>query len=339
MNICSKCVLPESFPGIRFNQEGVCQYCSSAKPLREMHDLQEKYRNKFCKLIGEFKSQGPYDIVMAYSGGKDSSYTLKILKNDFGLRVLAITFDNGFVSEQALKNIKKVTGTLNVDHLMISPGFALLSNVFNKSITSKLYPLKALERASSICNTCMNLVKSYVLKTAIENGISFIAYGWSPGQAPIQSSVMALNQSMIQQMQKMITNTLQEIMGDDLSPFILSDRHYALIKMKLSDSTNGLFYNIHPLAFLKYDETHIVESIKRIGWEEPMDTDANSTNCLLNSFANVVHQEVHGFHPYAFEIAGLVRNGHMSREDGLKKLSIPADKNTIAYVKQKLRID
>lgn len=303
-----------------------------------MDDLKEKYREKFCKLLGEFKSQGPYDIVMAYSGGKDSSYTLKILKDDFGARVLAITFDNGFVSEQALKNIKKVTGTLNIDHLMVSPGFALLANVFKQSITTKLYPLKALERASSICNTCMNLVKSYVLKTAVENGISLIAYGWSPGQAPIQSSVMALNQSMIRQMQKIIKNTLTEIMGEDLTPFILSDRHYALIEMKLADSAKGLFYNIHPLAFLEYDETHIIETIKRFGWEEPKDTDANSTNCLLNSFANIVHQEEYGFHPYAFEIAGLVRNGHMNREDGLKKLSLPADKNTISYVKQKLRI-
>lgn len=339
MSICSKCILPESFPGIRYNEEGICQYCLSSKPPGEMNDLKGKYRKKFCKLLDEYKSQAPYDIVMAYSGGKDSSYTLKILKDDFGLRVLAITFDNGFVSDQALKNIKTVTGSQNIDHLMISPGFSLLSNVFNQSITKKLYPLKALERASSICNTCMNLVKSYVMKTAIENGISFIAYGWSPGQAPIQSSVMALNLSMIQQMQKMVINTLKDIMGDDLSPFILSDRHYALIEMKLADSVKGLFYNIHPLAFLEYDEAHIIETIKRIGWEEPKDTDANSTNCLLNSFANIVHQEEYGFHPYAFEISGLVRNGHMSREDGLKKLSIPADPKTISYVKQKLRID
>lgn len=339
MSICRKCVLPESFPGIRFNEEGICQYCSSAKRLHEMNDLKDKYRKKFCRLLDEYESQAPYDIVMAYSGGKDSSYTLKILKDDFGLRVLAITFDNGFVSEQALKNIKTVTGALNIDHLMISPGFALLSNVFKQSITTKLYPLKALERASSICNTCMNLVKSYVLKTAIENGISFIAYGWSPGQAPIQSSVMALNHSMIQQMQKMVTNTLKSIMGDDLAPFILSDRHYALIEMKSADSGKGLFYNIHPLSFLEYDETHIIETIKGFGWEDPKDTDANSTNCLLNSFANIIHQEEYGFHPYAFEIAGLVRNGHMSREEGLKKLSTPSDNKTISYVKQKLGID
>lgn len=303
-----------------------------------MRDAKEKYRRKFSKLLSDHQSQGPYDIVMAYSGGKDSSYTLKILKDDFGLRVLAITFDNGFVSEQALKNIKEVTGALDIDHQIISPDFAILSNVFRQSVTKKLYPLKALERASSICNTCMNLVKSYVLKTAIEMGVSFIAYGWSPGQAPLQSSVMALNPSMIEQTQRIMINTLQKIMGGDLAPFILNDRHYALIAMKPGNAVKGLFYNIHPLAFLKYDEAHIIDTIKHLGWEDPKDTDANSTNCLLNSFANIVHQEEYGFHPYAFEIAGLVRNGHMSRDEGLKKLSTPVDQKTISYVKEKLRI-
>ena len=35
---------------------------------------------------------------MCYSGGKDSTYTSIILKNEYKLNILAITFDNGFVS-------------------------------------------------------------------------------------------------------------------------------------------------------------------------------------------------------------------------------------------------
>ena len=33
--------------------------------------------------------------------------------------------------------------------------------------------------------------------------------------------------------------------------------------------------------------------------------DANTTNCLLNSFANTNHMERYGFHPYVFELAKL----------------------------------
>ena len=58
----------------------------------------------------------------------------------------------------------------------------------------------------SICNSCMNLVKSFLLKTAIEMRVLIVAYGWSPGQAPVQSSVFKTNASMIRQMQKATTN-------------------------------------------------------------------------------------------------------------------------------------
>jgi tRNA(Ile)-lysidine synthase TilS/MesJ len=275
---------------------------------------------------------------MAYSGGKDSSYTLKILKEDFNLNVLAITFNNGFVSDQARKNIASVTESLNIDHLMVSPGFRFLSHAFNQSITKKLYPLKSLVRASSICNTCISLVKSILLKTAIEMNVPFITYGWSPGQAPIQSSVLGLNKSMIKQMQTGVIKTLWEVMGNDLNPYILDEWHYKLIDIRHTNVDKDLLYNIHPLAFYEYDEETILKAIKAYGWEEPRDTDANSTNCLLNSFANLIHQDEFGFHPYAFEIAGLVRNGYITREQGLEKLSAPVSDHVISYVKQKLRI-
>jgi hypothetical protein len=56
----------------------------------------------------------------------------------------------------------------------------------------------------------------------------------------------------------------------------------------------------------------------------------------LNAFANAVHLKQHGFHPYAFEIAGLVREGYMTREDGLKKLSQPPDNRICDMVGSKL---
>jgi len=96
---------------------------------------------------------------------------------------------------------------------------------------------------------------------------------------------------------------------------------------------------IHPLAFSDYKEADILKSIAEIGWMPPDDTDANSTNCLLNSFGNEVHLRQYGFHPYAFEIAGLVRDGYMSREDGILKLNTPPNPNVLDMVKQKLGVD
>lgn len=350
MKICIECVLPETFPGIRFNDDGICNHCIQSDQKREALPQQKaRYYQKFLDLLERLKRESrnmhpgtefagrSYDVLLAYSGGKDSSYTLRLLRRDFNLRALAITFNHGFVSEQALRNIRRITSALEVDHLMVSPNRRILCQAFRQSIDSDLYPIKALERASSICNTCMHLTKGTLLKYAVFFSIPLIAYGWSPGQAPIQSSVMKWNLSLVRQTQSVVKNTLGDILGPNLSPFILGDEE--LGRLENIEKSNGMFlYNIHPLTFLEYNEGMILEKVKELGWEDPKDTDSNSTNCLLNGFANVVHMEKYGFHPYVFEIAGLVREGCMTREEGLRKLSVPPDAAVVGYVKEKLGI-
>jgi len=127
----------------------------------------------------------------------------------------------------------------------------------------------------------------------------------------------------------------EEEIRDNLSAFFLEERYFA----RTSSQSYVFPYIVHPLAFMDYNEEQILSSIKELGWVNPTDTDANSTNCLLNGFANEVHINKFKFHPYAFEIAGLVRQGYMTREEGLRKLSIPPDPEIIEYVKKKLGVD
>jgi tRNA(Ile)-lysidine synthase TilS/MesJ len=334
MQICTTCVLPETFPGITFDAEGRCCYCTRSPGAERQNKARGRYREKFRGILNEHAGKNSYDALVAYSGGKDSTYTLKLLKEDYALKILAITFDHGFVSPAATKNIRQVTEVLDIDHLTIRPGTKTIRHLFVKSLSPGIYPIKSLERASSICNSCMNIVKSFLLKTAIEMRVPLIAYGWSPGQAPVQSSVFKLNASMLRQMQTAMRKPLNKIVGDRLSSFFLEESHYK----EQSGRSNGFPYLIHPLAFLQYSEEHILTKIKGMGWVDPKDTDSNSTNCLLNGYANQIHINQYGFHPYACEIAGLVREGYLKREEGLKRLAIPPDPKIIRHVKEKLGV-
>lgn len=343
MKFCSNCVLPDTFPGIRFNEKGICNYCQRfMENQKRLEADKKKYKGKFRDLLNQVTSKSPgqlshpYDVIMAYSGGKDSTYTLKVLKDEFQLNILAITFNHGFVSPQALSNIHTITTVLHIDHMMFTPNQKMLSNAFRESIRFNPYPMKAMERASAVCTTCMNLVKSYLLKMAIEMGIPLIAYGWSPGQAPVQSSVLKLNPSLLRQMQGIVFRTLNKIMGEELGVFTLNERHYYLLERESGYRGRAFLYNINPLAFFDYSEERAIEEAKKLGWRLPKDTDASSTNCLLNTLANRVHIDQFGFHPSAFEIAGLVRRGYMARDTGLARLLEPQDENMINYVKEKL---
>jgi len=331
MNRCIKCILPETFPGIRFNEEGVCNFCLEFKGIKHLEDKKTEYKKKFETLVEEYKGKNSYDALMCYSGGKDSTYTSIILKNEYKLNILAITFDNGFVSDQAFRNIKNVVENVGIDHIIIKPRFDILRKIFCECTDHNIYSLKTIERASTICTSCMGLVKFSALRMTIEKNIPFIAFGWSPGQAPITSSIMKNNPQMLKMMQEAIFGPLYNVVGDAIKPYFLEEKHF-----------NGSYrfpYNIHPLAFLGYNEEKVYETIYKYGWKAPQDTDANSTNCLLNSYANVVHKKQFHFHPYSLELANLVREGYLSRELALEKINEIEDPKTVAFVKEKLGLE
>jgi tRNA(Ile)-lysidine synthase TilS/MesJ len=121
MKRCSRCLLPETYPNIRYNGEDVCNYCltytlieyKGEPKLEELLDT-SRNRNKGEK----------YDCVVAVSGGRDSTFMVYELVEAYDMRVLAYNYDNGFVSEQAKLNLKKMTDALGVDlviNLRLSP--------------------------------------------------------------------------------------------------------------------------------------------------------------------------------------------------------------------------
>ena len=126
LKLCTRCVLPETFPGIKFDDEGVCNYCHSALLEEKLAAQREVARGKFEQLLQELRGRGTYDVLVGWSGGKDSTYILARLIKEFNLRILAFTFDNGFVSKQAFRNMEKLSDSLGVDHIIYKARFDMM---------------------------------------------------------------------------------------------------------------------------------------------------------------------------------------------------------------------
>jgi hypothetical protein len=198
-----------------------------------------------------------------------------------------------------------------------------------------MYPPRALERASGICNTCMALAKGIGLRMALEKGIPMLAYGWSPGQIPLASAVLRTNPRMLRAMVDAAMVTLKQMTDLEITTYFPEEHH---LENAHHPDTPEFPVNVSPLAFLDYDEEAAVRRIQTLGWQRPQDTDPNSTNCLLNSFANSIHVKQMGYHPYVMELAGLVREGCMSREEALDRLEVAAAPEIVAAVEAKLGI-
>lgn len=330
LKICTYCILPATFPGISFNEKGVCVHCQKYRGEKATSAIKAQYENKFLDLLREPRRQTSYDILLAYSGGKDSTYTLDLFVNRYKLRVLALTFDNTFISPQSFTNMTTVCDRLGVDHLIIRPNRQLLHTIFRTAAKEELYSAKTLERASTICTSCITLVKSIILRTALEKEIPFVGFGWSPGQAPVQSSVMRANAPLMKLTQRATYEPLHRIAGDAINPYFVSDDQFS--------QYDKFPWYIHPLAFLDYNEGKIIQRSNEIGWKKPDDTDPNSTNCLLNAYANQVHQKKYGFHPYVWEIANIVRAGAMERQEGIEKIYSPESQDMIDFARRALQV-
>jgi hypothetical protein len=327
---CTRCVLPETFPGIQFDEHGICQYCRRMPDADKREAQKAKLRGRFEKLVEQVRPRTGYHALASWSGGKDSTYILLLLKREYDLRVLAFTFDNGFVSPAAFENMRVVSESLGIDHIIVKPSFTTLRQVFTRSAEPDMYPPRALERASAICNSCMNFAKGMALRMALEQGIPMLVYGWSPGQVPLASTVFRTNQRMLRTMVQTAKTALGKATDSDVSGYFPEDRHF--------EQTTEYPYNISPLAFVDYTEQIAVDEIRTLGWTRPQDTDPNSTNCLLNCYANQSHREQMAYHPYVMELAGLVREGYMSREEALEKLQTPENTEAVATVMARLGV-
>jgi amino acid adenylation domain-containing protein len=104
---CAACLLPAGYPDLRLDEQGVCNYCHRYENDREQAKKYFKSSDEFRELMDRAKETkgSQYDCLLLYSGGKDSTYVLYRLV-ELGLKVLAFTFDNGYISQTAFENIK-----------------------------------------------------------------------------------------------------------------------------------------------------------------------------------------------------------------------------------------
>ena len=116
--ICTRCIMDTTDPDISFDAAGVCNHCSGWFKRARIYSLPIEDRTRqLHALVEEIKRRGhrrDYDCIIGVSGGVDSSY-LAIKVKELGLRPLAIHVDNGWNSDKAVGNIKRILDPLHID--------------------------------------------------------------------------------------------------------------------------------------------------------------------------------------------------------------------------------
>jgi len=148
---CSQCVISSRVPYVTLT-DGICNLCHEHNKLRANDEetiWQKRYiehqRSELDKMLKahQGKGAGRYDALVLFSGGKDSVYMLSRLRKEYpALRVLLMTWDNGFYSKLSLQRCSEVAARLDLDHIVYKPRSSVYKTLY-------CYTLKHVEMKGS----------------------------------------------------------------------------------------------------------------------------------------------------------------------------------------------
>ncbi len=318
--VCSKCIYDERVSNIKFDAFGICNYCHQIKELKEIYGTgNHKGKKLLNEIIQKIKIDGKnknYDCIVGVSGGTDSSYLIYLTKK-WGLRPLAVHFDNTWNTAIATMNIHNVLNKLDIDlytHVVdnkemddIIRSFILAGVAETEAATDMgfAYLLRLVARKYSI---------HYVLEghSFTEEGITPIGRNYFDGKY-IQSIHKRFGKRKL--------------------------KTYPL--MTFSKFMRSVFFDrikfIRPLWYINYSKQDAQEFlIKEFGWKY------YGGHHLENRSAAFFHSI---YLPTKFNsdfrnntISCMVRNGIKSREQGWKEYNTPPkhDPHLLSYVKKRL---
>jgi hypothetical protein len=195
---CQNCLITSKCPKTVIGEDNICNYCKEGekKNPNDKHSLsfEEKapYREDMDKTFNTIKGKGRYDVLLGFSGGKDSTYLLYKLKQTYPhLRILPVTIDMSFLSKTAFENITRIINKLNMDHVFIKVNSGFYKKFF-KYLFEHRKPggYKAVsymademtEERKGFCDYCHGFNDGQLIRYAYENKIPLVVTGASPGQ-------------------------------------------------------------------------------------------------------------------------------------------------------------
>jgi len=117
---CKNCVYPETKPDLTLDENGICDACRFLK-VKDTTNW-ELRRKELSEIFEKFKSKDGtnYDCIIPVSGGKDSTYQTYVVKEEFGLNPLCVSYHLPEFTELGRKNLENLKN-LGVDCIEFTP--------------------------------------------------------------------------------------------------------------------------------------------------------------------------------------------------------------------------
>jgi len=333
---CTKCILPETFPGIKFDKEGICNYCKEYEPIKvfgeeKLKEILDKYRNKGEK----------YDCVVPISGGRDSANVLYNIVEKYNMRTIALTIDSGAMLPEAYRNIETITKKLGVEHVYLRDEKQIEISKKNTKIKFHAWLKKpSINTIVPVLNASDKTMNLKIYKFAEKNKIQLVLGGNNIGNSSFEQEhwktgfmhVFPDNRGNYTEYQKIKLSFL--FLYEFLKNY--HNYHYSVFKEYFEGSLVYFFEsylkpkNVQNVGFYDYiywNEKEILENVYKIGWKGAEDA---TTTWRIDDAAypliNYIYYNLVGFTEHDEMYSKMIREGQITREEGLKRAT--ADHNS-----------
>jgi hypothetical protein len=326
---CSKCLLPETFPGIDFDENGVCNYCRTYKPVKVLGE------EALVKVLERYRGKGDkYDCIVAISGGRDSAYVLHQIVTKYKMRTLALTVDSGFITEEGHRNIKTITEHLGVDHVYIRNEEHIENSWRNLKIMFHAWLKKpSINTIVPTLNAADKTMNLQIYKYAHENRIPLVIGGNNIGNCSFEQEHFKTGYMGIfpDERGNYTTKDKMKLLAHFAWEFFRNTDHYrwSIIKSYLTGTLVYFFESlmkpsdVDTLGFYDYiywDERKIIPTITEIGWRGAEDTTATwRIDDTMYPLIDYIYLRLVGFNEFDEFYSKLVREGQISRDEALKR--------------------
>lgn len=316
---CSRCILPETFPGIAFDDQGICNFCSSHKNPSVLNEAR-------LREILRAEKGDIYDCVVPVSGGKDSTYVLYYAVEILGLRVIAVNYDSGFQSDLARENLGNICDVLNVPLVVAQADY-------NTHLKMLREILRVSEIAGTFFHTCMNCevnIRTSAINAAREYDVPFILFGSSEFEN-IGSHGFLGRKAFFKRIPGMY---IPQLVFRLAKYSFYSIRQRAQMKVPIRwrfDPMGDVRFPeknpsvIHFFDYVEWDTINKAGFLREtLGWRSPGDHD-DRFDCLLHCFGNHHWLQACGISVDGFTYSNMIRGNRMGREDAILKERIVAE--------------
>jgi hypothetical protein len=333
MRRCVKCILPDNFPNITFDAEGICNYCSSHRA------TQYKGEAALRNLLDTCRGRAiRYDCIVPISGGKDSTFVLYQATKEYKMRVLALNYYSSFASDQARVNLENAIRMSGADYVQIKSDAqraCLKDNIeaWARKPSSEPFP--------SFCYGCREGYLHGAFLTAARLGVPLILLGDSEMEKLIVTGPMVRFHK---------SDLVHFVIKFAKNPFYLHPKrvyHDLMVTAEFPLPARICQYLtrnrpkiVHLFDYVRWDDARILSTVReKMGWDKPASSASGwRFDCQVHPLMEYMYRKKLGFTERDELYSRMIRNGSLSRSEALKLMDLESqnDEEDVAVANQLL---